>query len=123
MTDQKINELVAEKVAGWRLIHNSYPYLNQWMEGDQCRNQIPDYVHDANAVIGLLSDHHWWGHSCGNSGTKQGYSDFRIIVTEICKPDLSNNGKEHEQWGTGENAFCRAACLALLKAHGVEVKP
>lgn len=121
--DQEINAEVAE-VAGWRYATDE-PIFNKVYsptavppvgiccgkgvskleafsynpEGDLPREFLPpDYLHDANAVIALLEKHLWecWVHENG---------DYSVRLSQT-SPITRTKG------------FCRAACVALLKAHG-----
>jgi hypothetical protein len=65
------------------------------------RDQWPNYLGDANAVISLLEKHTWecWRHEGG---------DYSVRLSQT-SPITRCAG------------FTRAACLALLAAHGVDV--
>lgn len=111
-SDEEINALVAEKVAGWMeiTIHPSGQVIGTHpMGGPRC--QVPDYLHDANAVIELL-------------GEATPHGDIRIKRRQ---PSVGLSAPWTVQLNStlgpihrGET-FCLAACYALLRAHGVTV--
>jgi hypothetical protein len=75
------------------------------------RDQWPDYLHDANAVIALLEKEKRVeivrSHAPGGD-------DWTIhIATKTC--DLDG---EYKEVSACEKSFCEAACRALLAAHG-----
>lgn len=120
-TDAVINTMMAKHVAGLSVYGGDIVrcYLD---EHSKLLRPLPDYLHDANLVLPFLAYHSWRSYSIGRSGTKEGYPDMIVQVTEICKPDLSNNGRTHEVFSSTTNAFCRSACLALLSARGVKLQ-
>lgn len=63
----------------------------------------PSYLHDANAILPLLEKHDW---NCFRG--KIGYEvEVEVEVASSVKP-----------FGIAPT-FCRAACIAVLKAHGL----
>ena len=130
-TKAQINAAVAEKVAGWQdiqpqiqlnLPESFRPDLHCNLDGmppgtdpNGPRSKVPDYLHDANAVIALLEKTFctfWWvaNHRSftGRMLHKHdaGYDDFHTFGSIPLE----------------DGAFCRAACIALLRANGVIVE-
>ena len=118
MSDAELEAAVAEKVAGYRWATHDAASGTHWLQlpgailpqgwkyadGDYLpkKNQsvlgCPKYLTDANAVLALLEKHLWecWVHENG---------DYSVRLSQT-SPTTRTKG------------FCRAACLALLKAHG-----
>ena len=78
------------------------------------RNLSPPYLTDANAVLALLENEK--AVHISNYGS-QGVDWYVEIATKVCHQD-----EEHRAVTGTAPTFCRAACLALLRAHGVNLE-
>jgi hypothetical protein len=111
MSDAELEAAVAEKVAGWKTermsgYHAAYCSVDPFSvrgkvaygSPHEAQADYPRYMTDANAVVALLEKHLWecWVHENG---------DYSVRLSQTSPP-------------TRTKGFCRAACLALLKAHG-----
>ena len=111
--DAELNAEVAA-MAGWQEIvdyGNGRPVGVHPLGGP--RHQIPDYLHDADAVIALLCKQDNWQFNMGRSAFSDEY--FCSIGVNTVLEDGEN---------ISEDRFCgrattlpRAICLALLSAH------
>jgi len=123
MTDEGINFKVAD-IAGWRVafpekgkphpetrrggIMLPYRWVNE--RTHERRMDLPDYLQDANAVVGLLEKLHprYW---------------MAVRSGDLCSATVFTDGDGGMVKCVGvATTFCRAACLALLKANGVKVE-
>ena len=109
MTDAELSALVAEKVAGYTNVHTPKT-MSAWGNPPDLKmgSWIPDYLHDANAVIGLLERADEWEAHRREFEDEEGFRVRYIVHVSL---DKSAGGEYAD-------TFCRAACLALLKAHG-----
>ena len=110
MNEQEINAAVAEKVAG---AYCAVPHKNcatvYWTAEHEYNYEseiCPDYLHDANAVIALLE--------------RSPYDIHATFVQTCCTwyVTLMERFIGKKEWTAEGDTFCRAACLALLQAHG-----
>lgn len=105
-TDQEINVAVAE-MAGWTRWQNT----DRWLPhpGASITKPLPDYLHDADAVIALLAKEAsvqiYWG------------VDWQVQISDTSPVMSSPPNMLGEATG---DTFCRAACLALLLAQGAK---
>jgi hypothetical protein len=127
VNEQEINAAVAEKVAGWFWATHPYASGTCWLQepgtvlpkewkrvstpprGKQ--GSLPtDYLHDEKAVIALLE--------------RSPYDVHATFVQTCCTwyVTLMERFIGKKEWTAEADTFCRAACLALLRAHGVENK-
>lgn len=91
----------------------------QWMDGvDTSRNLLPpDYLKDANAVHELFKE---WEvealRNCDFTPADRPHLRWTVCIYDEKSRPLEPNGEAQD------TSFCRAACLALLRAsHRVEV--
>jgi hypothetical protein len=103
--DTKLNEKVAERVAGLDLVVFGKKMVgpksaNRWKPA-QWKRPPPDYLHDANLVLALLHARKDW--AIGEKDGKYTCVVYRSPINPI-----------QGEWGEADT-FCRAACLALLK--------
>jgi hypothetical protein len=113
MTDDEINAAIA-KVAGWQPTDGDFSLVDTWEQlcGERLDpyRMYPHYLRNANAIIAILDNCYCEIHrECGY----EGFPETWTIDVDTGAP----NGKGRAQ----DESFCRAACFALLKAHGVEV--
>lgn len=113
MTNEELDRLVAEKVAGWLYLEAAHKFddgtvcrIDAWCDPSGRFGDLPRYSTDASAALPLLQRHDDWDARRRNSS--------RIRVT-VYRPSEEFEGEDE--------SFARAACLALLKSHGVEVGP
>jgi hypothetical protein len=109
MTDNQINVAIAQSVAGYRNAQGLQTApdkpVHYWGENDASGPKpIPDYAHDADAVIVLLDREGSWMRARGNT-----VYIWHPGINSDCEPRFEGHA----------DTFCRAACMALLKAHGV----
>lgn len=136
-THNELSAAVAEHVAGWRRVPpphgkkrewshmllspsakergNDYKgqYIVVWKDGD-LGGDVPKWATSADAVLPLLEKQsvviaNWILPDKGNCG-------WRVDIYDSI-PDASLN----KEAGALDKAFPRAACIALLRANGVEV--
>lgn len=113
MTDEDKNAAVAEIVGLWKR-----ESMGWWSHPDSAGlfAETPDYLHDANAVIALLEKVGLWGSV--NFGSRTNYT---VALWKEVKPERGHS-QTWQQYATGEaKTFCEAACIALLRASGVDV--
>jgi len=97
-SEAKINAAVAKHCAPNGGIDQDENGVTVWRHADGIQRKIPDYLHDASAVLALLASRIWKAeHTDGDYW-------FKVSGYEALAP-----------------TFCRAACLALLRANGVNV--
>lgn len=97
-TDAELSAAVAEHVAGWDHANISKTF------------DVPPFATDANAVLGLLEDYYW----TATTGASNDKPCYRMVAVKV----IGRHG-----WNeAGAGPFARAACFALLKANGVEVR-
>lgn len=131
-TDDQIDAAVAEHVAGnpMRKVRREI-----WVEGgcfaaptgeyeEVYEKEIARYSRSMDAVLPLLFDHAWTSRSMGMSGMPEGQSHPHFIVRVREIPHVNSDGSNnfdiwHEAFA---HTLPRAGCIALLRAHGVEVE-
>lgn len=116
LTDAELSAAVAEKVAGWkksvcyedeRVWYWTPPALKEGERGKPVRP--PSYATDANAVLPLLQA----------QGMVEVNKMYRENIGWQWEVKVWEDGKGFFPKGEGEApTFPRAACLALLRAHG-----
>ena len=110
-TDDELNAAFAEKVAGWKLNFAGPSAfgtnLNPYWEDEKGRAQFdgPWFVYSADAVLPWLEKH--------------GPSIERLGFTGVWTIRLNDSQLLGE---AADKSFPRAAVIALLRAHGVEVE-
>ncbi len=110
-TDSEIDAAVAEKVAGWKRLHAEHAFdggvkceIDAWAApSGRIADAVPQFSRSADAVLPLLERMDRWQCDYGRPEKK-----YRLYFIR------------REGEGTAAT-FPRAACLALLRAHGVEV--
>lgn len=120
-TDDELNGAVAEYVAGltisfgcivsWRQLPNGEP--EEVQDGP-----IPNYATSADAVLPLLEKYQVW-QSIWNDNPYNGSRGCSVLVSNAFTEDL-DEPKDRSGWCRADS-FPRAACIALLRANGVEV--
>lgn len=122
MTDQELNRQVAEKVDGWEFhgsrdayvgsdVMQAVPEYSTDPDGERHYEDwpFPDYCNDANAVLPLLE--------------KYEYIDISRDVEFLGGWTVAISVKrEGGLYHAASPTFPKAAVVALLKAHGVEVE-
>ncbi len=103
-TDDELSAAVAEYVAGWV---NDGSYWGWRLNSGQVKRRcdLPPYATSADAVLPLLEKYHaaWLAQSVINGCT--------VVITAT----------GYERFYGNSPTFPRAACIALLRANGVEV--
>lgn len=77
-----------------------------------------DYTKDANAVIALLDREHRW-HSLTNGPSAPSH----WVCIEAWEGRRMTKGSRLRSHNWADSSFTRAACFALLGAHGVKIIP
>lgn len=126
ISDAELSRLVAEKVAGWIPTQDSLEAQQCWetISGERVPVSPPPYATSSDAVIPLLEKSDVF---CGASMASEGLdSDHNRIgrtgwrIEFVINPNAPVEQSHGDVWAP---TFARAACLALLKAAGVEVTP
>jgi len=99
-TDAQLNAAFAEKVCGWRRLPMDQIVFEVPATG-ACGTP-PDFVNSADAVLPWLMKYHW--------------EVFNYVGENRIAVYLE------EQWDGEAKTFPKAAVIALLRAHGVEVE-
>ena len=108
-TNEQINAAVAEYVAGWKKIPEATNIAFEVPETG-ARGTPPDFATSADALLPLLEKLIRFDvYATGNASASQG---CRVYVWD-------HDDNEHR--GVAQ-ALPLAACIALLRAHGVEVE-
>jgi len=124
-TDRELDEAVAQYVAGWRREYGEWRSPEKTAAIEQtgiCTDDLeypPFYSTRVNVIWPLLESHHWIAHSNGMTGSTHGYPHCSVKVK-----NSAGNWYEAD-WFSGDSiaqSFPRAICIALLRAHGVEVE-
>ncbi len=102
----RLEAAMAESL-GWTWSHTESPY---WTNPSGLLMLLPRYASSADTVLELLSHHQWRACSVGRTGADPAYSDAIVWVAKT--------GQEHEAFAS---SFAEAACIALLRARGIEV--
>jgi len=116
-SDRELDEAVAQYVAGWRRVHGEWrsPQKSDAIERTGiCTDELeypPFYSTRADAVLPLLSVWRW------ETNWHPSYKTFLIVL----KPSIQHP-KETTAVNSEAETFPRAACIALLRTHGVEVE-
>ncbi len=130
-TEDQINAAVAEKVAGWTkvdLVHGCFGWKHpRPSDGELSIYPLESFTRSMDAVLPLLEKHHWNCRSHGMSGSTHGYPHCTVTVTEFPVSEHPERfGTQHEgHCFSGDSiatALPLAACIALLRAYGVEVE-
>jgi len=113
-SDRELDEAVAEYVAGWRRVHGEWrsPQKSDAIERTGiCTDELehpPFYSTRADAVLPLLEKMVWFYVETQNSS---------VWLVHVSTGNLSE-----DHYKARADTFPRAICLALLRAHGVEVE-
>jgi hypothetical protein len=117
-TDKELEEAFAIHVAGWTKLNNGEwrsPAKTKRIEKTGiCTDDLeypPSYATNTNAILPLLETHTWRG--CSYRSRSGSHFSARVEVVD------------HEfnlVVGESERSFPLAACVALLRAHGIEVE-
>lgn len=113
-TDRELDEAVAQYVAGWRREYGEWrsPQKSDAIERTCiCTDELeypPFYSTRADAVLPLLAAQVWFHVETQNSS---------VWIVSVATGNLSDD----HQTARGDN-LPRPACIALLRAHGVEVE-
>ena len=103
-TDAEINACFAEVVAKLERVW-SYALPQRTLHCD-----VPDYLSSADAVLPWLNRQKRW--IC---------ETFHGLSSVSIEPAWTKEGGYRETVSATDTTFPRAACIALLKAHGAEV--
>lgn len=118
-TDDQLNAAFAEKVAGWinQGKAKGVPALNnRWVLPDRSLVEGPlQFMRSADAVLPWLSKQILWD---AQDCAAQSQLNFRCWIRILTKAA----GERSEYAEAREATFPRAAVIALLRAHGVEVE-
>lgn len=119
VTNNEINALVAEKVAGGKNTHrHDYYGMEEWEFPNPHFYDLrpcPDYLHNANAVEELLRKMSHWEASY----TQYNNQPAQYFIRVYPKGWLAG---DYDVPTIGADTFCRAACLAMLRANRVFVE-
>ena len=118
-TDQELSAAVAEKVAGWYLDKNGCCYPSKESHDSETFSggwPLPPFATSADAVLLLLEKHPHW-----EIGSYVGANHSRRYVCRIWRHELIENRLREMPLMEYGSTFARCACLALLRAHGIEV--
>lgn len=124
-TDEQLNTAFAEKVAGWSMkkTNPKDPVLGEEGEvfcapGDGWNMNIPTFTQSADTVLPWLEKPDWmW---CRKSHTLKKHGDYGYFEFWCYGPTKHQIG--YHCCADEPGQFPRAAVIALLRAHGVEVE-
>ncbi len=117
-TDEELNAAFAEKVAGWGLLvpsgFDGKDHIGIPPKGQRTGNAeiVPRFTTSADAVLPWLDQMNYIATCCPVSGSKH----HHCIITIHTWHTAEKIGDANSQ------CFARAAVIALLRAHGVEVE-
>jgi len=144
-TEDQINAAVAEHVAGWRPTEQQIDAWVTWAHVSGCDTSReaaiataklcdrPAFTRSADAVLPLLEkmkgDGFWVNIKDHTNGIQCGKRDWLVIISnfdDCCDPDEGDDGflKKGQPMIYREGVaptFPLAACIALLRAKGIEV--
>jgi len=119
-TDDELNAAFAEKVAGALAVCDGMMRLPDAKCGKQAFEswkRYPEWATSADAVLPLLERDGWdWEHRFSTSWTAKKQTLESVTIWGPSKEFVARH-----DYVKGECTFPRAACIALLRAHGVEV--
>lgn len=120
-TDDELNRAFAERVAGIVDIHTvtgrGMVYCVRTDRGPEERT-VPNYCRSADAVLPWLEKNGWKGTS--NRAGSTCMATVSVVIPEATKEPFEVVAQQ--DWTHTQTPFPRAAVIALLRAHGVEVE-
>jgi len=116
-TDDELSAAVAEHVAGLtRDFEDVGEERCAWWENGKGETVPANFATSADAVLPLLDRQHHWLHKSINDGKK---ITAHYVQIDWKPGRASINQADH--FCATEPTFPRAACIALLRANGIEV--
>lgn len=120
MSDDELNRLFAEKVAGWapKATNPNDPILGPLKSvycapGPGWKTGIPDFCASADAVLPFLQKHEWW-EVCQDRSIEKTHPSCWCSI-------FYPHGEEYAAHIGTADTPAKAAVIALLRAKGVQL--